>query len=169
MEKEKESKLLRAIPKVDEFLGWVEPEKAAPRRVVKETVQEVLEEVRGAILSRRIVAAEQMERQQLLHRFAELMDRKMTPRYRPVINGTGVVVHTNLGRSLLPREAMDGHPPGRQSLWQPGIFPRYRQARQSLQSGGGAALFAHRGRGRPGGQQQCRRRNAGPGDPGRRP
>lgn len=107
MEKEKETKLLRAIPKVDEFLGWIEPEKTAPRRVMKEAVQEVLAEVRSAILSRRIVGAEQMGRPQLLRRFAELLDRKMTPRYRPVLNGTGVVVHTNLGRSLLPREAME--------------------------------------------------------------
>ncbi|MEJ2689323.1 MAG: L-seryl-tRNA(Sec) selenium transferase [Deltaproteobacteria bacterium] len=78
MEKIKETKLLRAIPKVDEFLRWIGPEEVA----------------------------QQMEQQQLVNRFKEILDRKMTPRYRPVINGTGVVVHTNLGRSLLPPEAM---------------------------------------------------------------
>ena len=106
MGKEKESKLLRAIPKVDEFLGWVEAENVAPRRLVKETVQEVLEELRSAILNGRIEAGEQMGRELLLGRFSEILRQKMTPRYRPVINGTGVVVHTNLGRSLLPAEAM---------------------------------------------------------------
>jgi L-seryl-tRNA(Ser) seleniumtransferase len=105
MSKEEKRELLRAIPKVDEFLSWV-GETPAPRRLVKEAVQQVLEQLRSDILAGRTTESGPMEREQLVVRFAKLLKQKMTPRYRPVINATGVVVHTNLGRSLLPPEAM---------------------------------------------------------------
>ncbi|MDH3360262.1 MAG: hypothetical protein OEL55_05265, partial [Desulfobulbaceae bacterium] len=42
--------LLRAIPKVDEFLGWIEGSVEAPVTMVKSVVREVLAERRQAIL-----------------------------------------------------------------------------------------------------------------------
>jgi len=102
-EKEKAA-LLRTIPGVDEFLGWVE-DTAAPRRLVKETVQEVLDSARTAILAGHWQLGT-VDRKELEKQFHLLLKPRMTPRYRPLINATGVVVHTNLGRSLLPEEAM---------------------------------------------------------------
>ena len=52
--------------------------------------------------------AEALGKQYLLPRFHKRLAELMEPHFRTVINGTGVVVHTNMGRSLLPDSAMDG-------------------------------------------------------------
>ncbi len=99
--------LLKAIPKVDEFLGWLADEPtAAPLRLVKSTVRELLDSLRQDILQGVAVPPEELERAALLPRFRRRLARRLTPNFRTVINATGVVVHTNLGRSLLPESAM---------------------------------------------------------------
>ncbi|MGV1098057.1 L-seryl-tRNA(Sec) selenium transferase [Thiovibrio sp. JS02] len=99
--------LLKAIPKVDEFLGWLADEPSeAPSRLVKSSVRELLESLRQDILQGVAVPAEDLERASLLPRFRRRLARKLAPNFRTVINATGVVVHTNLGRSLLPEAAM---------------------------------------------------------------
>ena len=98
--------LLRLIPKVDEFLDWVADSTQAPRLVVKGVVRSILEERRQAILGGEPVAAAELSREAMVALFAERLARKLAPNFRTVINGTGVVVHTNLGRSLLPEAAM---------------------------------------------------------------
>lgn len=97
--------LLRSIPKVDEFLSWVSHHDA-PVRVIKKVVRELLEDVRGTILSGKDCSAVDLAKQQLLSRFDRRLGLLMKSNFRPVINGTGVVVHTNMGRSLLPEVAM---------------------------------------------------------------
>lgn len=98
--------LLRAIPKVDEFLGWVEGIKA-PVRFVKGAVREVLAAEREFILGGGTRTVEELGQKHLLPKFNTNLKEKLTPRFRTVINATGVIVHTNMGRSLLPREAME--------------------------------------------------------------
>ena len=100
--------LLCHIPKVDEFLGWVDTETKAPRRLVKKAVREVLAEVRQAILGGEDLAPEELGQMPLQRRFDQRLARFMRPNFRRVINATGVVVHTNMGRSLLPSTAMAG-------------------------------------------------------------
>ncbi|MBI5558185.1 MAG: L-seryl-tRNA(Sec) selenium transferase [Deltaproteobacteria bacterium] len=97
--------LLRAIPKVDEFLSWVEHIEA-PVRFVKGAVREVLAAEREFILSGQPGRLEDLGRQVLLSKFEKRLRNKLTANFRTVINGTGVIVHTNMGRSLLPPEAM---------------------------------------------------------------
>ncbi len=101
-----EQGLLRAIPKVDEFLGWVAGESAAPAMLVKDAVRETLDEARIAIQAGRITQKTDLDRSALVPRCVARLAAKMTPNLRRVINASGVVVHTNLGRSLLPQEAM---------------------------------------------------------------
>jgi len=100
--------LLRAIPKVDEFLGWVAGDTAAPAMLVKDAVRETLDEARAAIQAGRLTKKTDLGRQALVPRFTARLAAKLTPNLRRVINASGVVVHTNLGRSLLPRQAMAG-------------------------------------------------------------
>ncbi|MBU4263752.1 MAG: L-seryl-tRNA(Sec) selenium transferase [Proteobacteria bacterium] len=99
--------LLRAIPKVDEFLSWVD-HMQAPVRFIKAAVREVLNIEREIILGGRAGKLEELGREVLLAKFDKRLKGKLTPNFRTVINATGVIIHTNMGRSLLPREAMDG-------------------------------------------------------------
>lgn len=100
------NELLRAIPKVDEFLGWIEGSVEAPVAMVKSVVRELLEERRQAILGGKSIGVADLARGVLETVFEQKIARKLEPNFRSVINGTGVVVHTNLGRSLLPESAM---------------------------------------------------------------
>jgi L-seryl-tRNA(Ser) seleniumtransferase len=99
-------RLLRAIPKVDEFLGWLVPPPDAPASLVKSSVRQLLESLRQEILKGAPIKPGDLTQAALLPRFAALLAAKLLPNFRTVINGTGVVVHTNLGRSLLPESAM---------------------------------------------------------------
>ncbi|MDZ7641765.1 MAG: L-seryl-tRNA(Sec) selenium transferase [Desulfurivibrio sp.] len=109
--------LLRAIPKVDEVFSWLAAERgqpgdeagataaAAPALLVKGVVREVLAACRQAILAGELTDASELARPTLLPRLRERLEERLRPNFRPVINATGVVVHTNLGRSLLPDAA----------------------------------------------------------------
>jgi len=107
--------LLRAIPKVDEFLGWVADDgyrevvplsATAPLTIIKKVVREVLADRREAILHGDLTDIKALARDSLLAHFSRLLSEEMQPNFRAVINATGVVVHTNLGRSLLPDSAV---------------------------------------------------------------
>ncbi len=110
--------LLRAIPKVDEFLSWVvgggeegrltPASGLAPLAVIKRAVREALSASREAILAGTLTAPAALRPEALLITVEERIAELMRPNFRTVINATGVVIHTNLGRSLLPEAAMQG-------------------------------------------------------------
>ena len=100
-------RLLRAIPKVDEFLGWLVPPPAAPVSLVKSSVRHLLDSLRQEILKGVPIKPADLSQAALLPRLHKLLAARLRPNFRTVINGTGVVVHTNLGRSLLPESAME--------------------------------------------------------------
>jgi L-seryl-tRNA(Ser) seleniumtransferase len=97
---------LRQLPQVDELLR--RPEVAAlleeqPRRVVVAAAREVLAARRQAILAGQSV---DLGAEALAAEVAERTSQAAAPRLKPVLNATGVVVHTNLGRSILSDEAV---------------------------------------------------------------
>jgi L-seryl-tRNA(Ser) seleniumtransferase len=88
-------------------MSWLAPADAPPV-LLKSAVREVLAAKRETILEGGTLAPEELTREALLPVLRQHLAAKLRPRLRVVINATGVVVHTNLGRSLLPRSAMDG-------------------------------------------------------------
>ena len=96
--------LLRRIPKVDELLAPTHalcPDASAA--AVTAAVRCTLDALRESVLSGE--APEIPETAALCALAAEAVRRAETPSLRPVINATGVVLHTNLGRARLSGRA----------------------------------------------------------------
>ena len=105
--------LLRRLPKVDELLKTLTVVgllKKYPRSVVVNAVREAIDNAREQVSQagspdkavEAIVAPGALAAQA-----GRIADRVMKPSLRRVINATGVVVHTNLGRSILPDAASE--------------------------------------------------------------
>ncbi len=100
---------LRRIPSVNELL-----ENPSLRRLVdKVSHNVVVGEVRSFLdnlrtdLQQRASDIRIPAPGELAEKIAEWIVSDQTPRLRPVINGTGVLLHTGLGRAPLPRAAVD--------------------------------------------------------------
>ncbi len=102
--------LLRQLPAVDRLLLAIEEDPgpaAVPVTVRRDAVRRVLETLRQEVLAGNPPpAAADLNESVILARVGEEIDRAMRPNLRRVVNATGVVVHTNLGRSLLAPEAI---------------------------------------------------------------
>ena len=115
---------LRSLPVVDEALNQpaLEPyAKRFRRRFLKRIVQEEIERARQRILNSPddppTLSAEdaaQLTADRLAHRTLPL---------RRVVNATGTVTHTNLGRSILPKAAGDALLAAARTLRQSRIRP----------------------------------------------
>jgi L-seryl-tRNA(Ser) seleniumtransferase len=104
MEDKKE--LLRNLPKVDECIGNLSAEfhDKIPVMLVKLVVQECINAERQQILRNdESYRGKSNEDWQCVFRCA--LQKKLQNNLRRIINGTGVVIHTNLGRSLLSQSA----------------------------------------------------------------
>ena len=97
------NELLRAIPKVTELYDLPEVsdlrEHYAPSSVT-EWIRTVLEQLRSAILSGEVTTLPTLE--ELGDRICRVAARESLPSLRPVINATGVILHTNLGLAACP-------------------------------------------------------------------
>ncbi|NTU41502.1 MAG: L-seryl-tRNA(Sec) selenium transferase [Nitrospirales bacterium] len=98
--------LLSSLPSVDEVLKspegiqWLE---AYPRRYVLQAVREVINHIRQAILNADIM---EVSLNGIIQSAQKRIEALSSPSLRPLINATGVVIHTNLGRSVLPSSVM---------------------------------------------------------------
>ncbi len=111
-EADRRQERLRSLAAVDEVLrepavgGLLE---RYPRRLVVDAVRAVIDRLRAEIVAGGDAAAAEAEdlSPAVLAPWVErLLEAAVTPSLRRVINATGVVVHTNLGRALLPASAV---------------------------------------------------------------
>jgi len=100
-------KLLRAIPQVDEVLQWFSVDAEVPVFLVKQAVREELEGLRQNILAGEKIGKNDLVKKKLRGQIHKRLKKKLGPNFRRVINATGVVIHTNLGRSILPASARE--------------------------------------------------------------
>ena len=102
-----ENQLLRQIPKVDELLRCPALAGLAaelPASAVTNAVRQVLDTLRTDILSEAVT--ELPSEEVLCAQIAEACRAARLPSLRGVINATGVVLHTNLGRACLSDRAL---------------------------------------------------------------
>ena len=100
--------LYRALPSVDACLKALETLfPAVPHAVLAAHVRRELDDLRAGIREGRITSAEDLALPAVVSRIGSAVDEAEKPKLRRVINGAGVVVHTNLGRSVLAREAQE--------------------------------------------------------------
>ena len=100
---------LKMIPKVDKVLEWEAMRELLTchsRELLLKAVRAVLDKLRAAALAGRLDDAAFME-QAVCAEVAHELRLLIRPSLKRVINGSGIVIHTNLGRSILPETARD--------------------------------------------------------------
>ena len=101
--------LLRKIPKVDDILkdeAWAALVRAGyPERLAKEMLRARLDDLRAAIMAGTVASIPPLA--ELISEVRAGLAGATAPSLRRVINATGVIIHTNLGRSLLAPKAAD--------------------------------------------------------------
>ena len=111
-----QSELLRQIPSVDELLSQprlAELAKRVDRSLVVEVARTVLDDLRARITGQIATAllAEispvACDRSALEERITTLVEQILARSLLPVINATGVILHTNLGRAPLPESVVE--------------------------------------------------------------
>lgn len=96
--------LLRRLPSVDELLlrpGVAALSGTIGRGYLVEIVREVLVELRREIVGKAISDEAALEASRMEERIVTAVQEELAPSLRPVINASGVILHTNLGRAPL--------------------------------------------------------------------
>ena len=106
---EDQTALLRRLPSVDELL--LRPRIAALCKTVErgyavEIVREVMDQVRRQIGSGEVTDETAIDPEALEQRIVAAVETELAPSLRPVINASGVILHTNLGRAPLTPAAI---------------------------------------------------------------
>lgn len=108
------STLFRHLPSMDQALAALcaeqslagEAFRAAPRPLLKDLANAFLDLLREEIRAGVFSEAAQLALPALMPRLTAYVRQGLRPRFRRVLNATGVVIHTNMGRSLLAKEAV---------------------------------------------------------------
>lgn len=99
-------KLLRQIPKVDELMkqpSLQELCQSVPAQNVTQAVRQILEDLRGDILGGKLEQLPEVD--SLCQKIVADATRQAEPSLRRVINATGIILHTNLGRACISDRA----------------------------------------------------------------
>ena len=104
---EKKNDLLKSLPKVDESILMLRQilGDSIPSILLKKVVRQCIEEERSLILKNNV--NEKKDNTEWRAKFLAMAEDEMSPNLKRVINGSGIVIHTNLGRSLLHEQAIE--------------------------------------------------------------
>jgi len=101
--------LFKNIPKVDKVMEWPGVKElfaTHPRQIVVDAIRLTLESLRAAT-ARGETDADSFEETALVQAILTELERGKDPALRRVINATGVIIHTNLGRAPLAETVID--------------------------------------------------------------
>lgn len=102
--------LLPLIPNVNDCLkrlATIPEVQEIPRDRIKKLVREFLDQIRRVILTDSDPGPLTLDTTGILPRLIQYIINGHQIHFRKVVNGTGVIIHTNLGRSLLPDTTME--------------------------------------------------------------
>ncbi|MCT7625930.1 L-seryl-tRNA(Sec) selenium transferase [Aliarcobacter butzleri] len=94
--------LLKSIPKVDKFI-MNEAFEGLSRTLITKIAKKTLEELRNDILNNKI---EKIDENTLINEVLDSYKDLTSRSLKSLINATGIIVHTNLGRSLLDEKSL---------------------------------------------------------------
>ena len=105
MRQKDKSEIFRKIPSVDRLLNspeLTEISQEYPRNLILKAINQVLGEIREDIeKADRIEVPANIKIEEVINKVTDRLEMMSRPSLRPVINATGIIVHTNLGRSIL--------------------------------------------------------------------
>ena len=108
---ENQQKMLRTLPGVDRVLERARTVpffENIPKTVMVNSIRKTLENLRNSILkANRNFRTESLSEDRIIELVELSVKKAMALNLRHLVNATGVVVHTNLGRSLLPSEVVE--------------------------------------------------------------
>ena len=107
---DKQKALLKSLPKIDEVLSVLEKRgtlERAPREKVLEAVRDVVGGIRSAILAGTWDSDRAPTNDYAADAASARIERLRDYSLRRVINATGIILHTNLGRAPLCKEALE--------------------------------------------------------------
>jgi len=112
MEKQNESAKggLRKLPSVDALLKNPELDSyiaEVGRKVVTDSIRKAVDEARELLITKTVYEVDESTIQQkIIADTKHRLEAMMRPYYRRVINATGIILHTGLGRAVLPSQAL---------------------------------------------------------------
>ncbi len=102
--------LLREIPSVDRLLKHPRSEHLLERynrEYITRKCREAVDEIRKALRQGKTLPHEELQEDSILSQIERKVAFEGEPKLKRVINATGTVLHTNLGRAVLPQAAID--------------------------------------------------------------
>ena len=110
MAPEQKQELLRSLPSVTDLLktetvaAWLQRH---PQPLVTQCVREAVAAIRNEIQQCAGNPSAHVTSEGLLARAARRLEQATTPRLHAAINGTGIILHTGLGRAVFPHRVVD--------------------------------------------------------------
>jgi L-seryl-tRNA(Ser) seleniumtransferase len=129
--------MFRKIPAADKLLSSrriLEASRKLPKRLLHESLDEILSELRTAIRTEDDFDAARLDPEAITAAAAARAEARAKASLQTVVNATGVVIHTNLGRSLLAENIWDKFKE---------VATRYSNLEYDIHSGGRGSRYVH--------------------------
>ena len=129
------NEILRSIPKMDELLrvpALAELMESVAVATVTDAARETADSFRRAVLAGEVT--EVMSKEELVERVIRRAKELDQPAFRPIVNATGVSLHTNLGRACLSKRAAD-------AVY--GVVSRYTNLEYNIEEGRRGSRYDH--------------------------